>query len=147
VLTAVLLLTGLGFGPASMSYLLVAQEAVTFQQRGLVTSAITFFRSIGGALGIGVLGATFNALSRAELEKLAGSGVTPAMLLGSAGAGGAVLSAEVVARAQHVIAGGLTWVFVAMLGVVVVQLGVTFLMPSKRAGHAVSAREGLEAMG
>jgi hypothetical protein len=81
VLTAVLALTGFGFGFASMSYLLAAQEAVEWQQRGLVTSAITFFRSIGGALGVGVLGAMFNTISRHDLEKLAGQGVTPAKML------------------------------------------------------------------
>src|SRR5438552_4072870 len=59
VLTAVLLLSGLGFGPASMAYILAAQNAVTWQQRGIITSGIQFFRTIGGAVGIGVLGMVF----------------------------------------------------------------------------------------
>ena len=40
-----------------MSYLLAAQDAVQWQQRGIVTSSMQFFRTIGGAVGIGLLGA------------------------------------------------------------------------------------------
>jgi MFS family permease len=130
LLTAVLAVTGFGFGPTSMSALLSAQEAVGFQQRGLVTGAVTFFRSIGGALGVGLLGAMFNTVSDAELERLAG----PAMrdkLLDPHAVGG--LPAEVVAAAQGVIARSLTWVFVAMAAVAAAQLVVTFWMPRKQA--------------
>ena len=42
VLTCVLTVTGFGFGWASMSYLLGAQSAVEWQQRGIVTSGISF---------------------------------------------------------------------------------------------------------
>jgi hypothetical protein len=45
-----------------------------------------------------------------------------------------------------VIASGLTWVFVAMLGVVIVQLAVTTLMPARKCDHEVRASEGMEAM-
>jgi MFS family permease len=144
VLTAVLATAGLGFGPASMSYLLAAQEAVAFQQRGMITSSIAFFRSIGGALGVGVLGAMFNAITHADLQKLAASGVTPAKLLDPHTSG--ALPAGAVVEAQHVIAAGLTWVFVAMLAVAVVQLAVTTLMPSRKCDHPVRRTESMEAM-
>jgi MFS family permease len=146
-LTGILALTGFGFGFASMSYLLAAQEAVEWQQRGLVTSAITFFRSIGGALGVGVLGAMFNAISRHDLEKLAGQGITAAKLLDPHAAGSATaLSAGAAREAQRVIAGSLSWVFVAMAGAVVAQWVVTWLMPPRRCEHEVRAAEGLEAL-
>src|SRR5262245_39736674 len=48
ILAAVLVLAGLGFGSASMPYLLSAQHGVSWQQRGIATSAITFFRTMGG---------------------------------------------------------------------------------------------------
>jgi MFS family permease len=145
VLTGVLALAGLGFGPASMSYLLAAQEAVTFQQRGMITGSIAFFRSIGGALGVGILGAMFNTITHADLARLSGSGVTPAKLLDPHTSG--TLPAGAVVEAQRVIAGGLTWVFVAMLAVVVAQWGVTLLMPSRKCEHEVRRTEGMEAMG
>jgi MFS family permease len=60
LLTVALAITGFGFGPSSMSYLLGAQDAVAWQQRGIITSLVAFFRSIGGALGVGLLGAILN---------------------------------------------------------------------------------------
>ncbi|CAA9444408.1 MAG: Uncharacterized MFS-type transporter, partial [uncultured Phycisphaerae bacterium] len=74
VLVGVLLLAGLGFGPASMSYLLASQGAVGWQQRGIVTSGNQFFRTIGGAVGIGLLGMLFNVLAAARLEPLRAAG-------------------------------------------------------------------------
>jgi hypothetical protein len=144
VLTADLAVAGLGFGPASMAYLLAAQEAVTFQQRGMVTSSIAFFRSIGGALGVGILGAMFNTITHADLARLAGAGVTPARLLDPHTS--ADLPAHAVVQAQHVIAAGLTWVFVAMLAAVVIQLLVTTLMPSRKCDHPVRPTESMEAL-
>jgi hypothetical protein len=146
LITAILAVTGFGFGFASMSYLLAAQEAVEWQQRGLVTSAITFFRSIGGALGVGILGAMFNTISQHDLGQLAQQGITPAKLLDPHAAVGATLPPEAAANAQHVIARGLTWVFVAMAAAVIAQWLVTWLMPAKRCEHEVRAAEGLEAM-
>jgi MFS family permease len=143
-ITTILALTGFGFGFASMSYLLAAQEAVGFQQRGIVTSATTFFRSIGGALGVGVLGGVFNVLSHKDLAALAGLGVTPAKLLDPHTAGD--IPPEAAARAQHVIASGLTWVFIAMAAVTVAMFAVTFWMPARKCEHLIKASEGLEAM-
>ena len=68
MLTSVLLLSGLGFGPASMAYLLAAQDAVAWQQRGIITSGIQFFRTIGGAIGIGLMGMLFNMLIAPDLR-------------------------------------------------------------------------------
>ncbi len=47
--------------------LLAAQDAVEWQQRGLVTSGITFARNFGGALGVGLLGTLFNLAERREI--------------------------------------------------------------------------------
>jgi MFS family permease len=144
VLTTVLAFTGLGFGPASMSYLLAAQEAVTWQQRGVITSSIAFFRSIGGALGVGVLGAMFNAITQKDLQALAGSGVTAAKLLDPHTSG--TLPPAAVVQAQHAIAAGLTWVFITMAAVAVVQFLVTTMMPARRCDHPVRAAESMEAI-
>ena len=81
IITAVLSITGLGFGPSSMSYLLAAQDAANWQRRGIVTSSVQFFRTIGGAVGIGVLGALFNVLIRPGMASLESQGLKPAALL------------------------------------------------------------------
>jgi len=144
VLTGVLALTGFGFGPASMSYLLAAQDDVEWQQRGIVTSAVGFFRTIGGALGVGLLGAMFNAIVAKDLDRLRAAGVTPATLLDPHAS--TALPPALAADAHRTIAAGLTWVFVAMLVAVIVQWAITCLMPARSCNHTVKVSEGMEAM-
>ncbi len=144
-LTVVLAVTGFGFGPCSMSYLLSAQEAVGYHQRGIITANSTFFRSIGGAIGIGLMGGLFNTLVAPEMATLQRSGVNPGAILDPMLRRG--LDAKLVHEIGHVISSGLMWVFGAMLGAAVLQLLVTTLMPPRHASHKVSPTEGLEAMG
>lgn len=49
---------GLGMGPTSLSYILGVQNAVPWGRRGAATATVIFFRTIGGALGVGALGAS-----------------------------------------------------------------------------------------
>jgi MFS family permease len=127
-MTAVLAFTGFGLGPSSMSYLLAAQNSVTWQQRGVATGAIQFFRSIGGAVGIGVLGALFNVLIRDDFVKLESQGIKPSTLLDPHASG--AISPEVLQHARHAIASGLMWVFAAMMVVAIIQFIVTAMMSS-----------------
>ncbi len=145
VLTGVLAITGLGFGPASMSFLLAAQNAVEWQQRGVVTSAVQFYRTIGGAVGIGVLGGMFNGLTHRDMVRLANEGATPAKLLDPKFR--VTLSPEVIHAVERMICGGLLWVFIAMLLFAVAQVFVTLLIPAKKADHKISRAEPLEALG
>lgn len=143
-LTAVLAITGFGLGPASMSFLLGAQDAVGWQQRGVVTSMVQFTRTMGGAVGIGVAGALFNLLTRPEMEKLRTTGVTPGMLLDPEARGG--LSADAMGEVQRMIAGALIWVFVMMAAVAILQCAVVLRMPRRRtADHPIGPAEALEA--
>lgn len=140
VITLVLTITGFGFGPASMAYLLAAQDAVSWQQRGIVTSGVSFFRTMGGALGIGLMGALFNTLSRDDLARLAAKGVKPAAALDPHLQKN--LPPEATALIQHAISSGLIYVFLAMAVIAAVQFGVTFLMPPKKHVAAASMRSG-----
>jgi len=54
--TAALIVAGMGMGPASLSFILAVQHAVSWGQRGVATGAVIFFRTIGGAIGVGLLG-------------------------------------------------------------------------------------------
>jgi MFS family permease len=144
MITAVLAITGFGFGPTSMSFLISAQEAVEYQQRGGVTSAISFFRTMGGAVGIGVLGALFNILVAPAMNNLRSHGIKPADLLTPHAQSS--VPPELLAGAQHAIGTSLTWVFVTMLLVSTVLWGVTRLMPSRKSSHRISAREAMEAV-
>jgi MFS family permease len=144
ILTAALAVTGFGFGPASMSYLLSAQDSVAWQQRGIVTSSVQFFRTIGGAVGIGLLGALFNLLIRPHLAQLQALGITPRALLDPMSRKG--LSPESLRSIGSMISGGLIWVFVAMLLFAMIGIAVSCLMSRKKSDHAISRTEALEAM-
>jgi hypothetical protein len=53
-----LAVAGTGMGPTSLSFILAVQHEVSWGQRGVATGAATFLRTIGGAIGVGLLGAT-----------------------------------------------------------------------------------------
>ena len=47
---------GAGLGPSSMSQVLAIQNVVEERQRGVATSLVPFFRTIGGSIGVGAMG-------------------------------------------------------------------------------------------
>ena len=66
---------GLGLGCVIQVLVLAVQNAVDYKDLGVATSGATVFRSIGGTVGVAVLGSIFNRLV-AELKSVfpAGSG-------------------------------------------------------------------------
>ncbi len=62
-------LIGLGLGFSSTATLIAAQNAVGWEQRGVVTAAVQFTRTIGGTLGIAILGALLNAQLAPTLQQ------------------------------------------------------------------------------
>jgi MFS family permease len=76
---------GLGMGMVMQVLVVAVQNAVPYSQLGVATSTATFFRTIGGAFGVSVLGAVFNTgllsqlrahASAAQLKVLSGGNVT-----------------------------------------------------------------------
>lgn len=63
-----MVLLGVGLGVAMPIYTLIAQNAFPIQRLGVVTAATTFFRSIGGTVGIAVLGTLVNSRFRADYQ-------------------------------------------------------------------------------
>lgn len=55
---AAMVVIGMGMGPTSLSYILGVQHEVNWGRRGVATGAVTFVRTMGGALGVGLLGAS-----------------------------------------------------------------------------------------
>lgn len=66
---------GVGMGPTSLSYILAVQNAVDWGRRGAATGAVIFFRTMGGALGVGALGATLGFELASRLATPAGAGI------------------------------------------------------------------------
>ena len=64
-----ILVFGLGLGLFMQVLTLVVQNAVPMKQMGVATSSVTFFRSMGGAIGASALGAVLTAGIAAELPR------------------------------------------------------------------------------
>lgn len=52
-------ITGIGIGPTLSVFTIVVQNAVPFGKLGVATSNLTFFRQIGGSVGLAVAGTVF----------------------------------------------------------------------------------------
>jgi len=107
---------GLGMGVTAAPTLIAAQSAVGWQQRGVVTGANMFFRSLGSSVGVAAFGAVVNAT------------------LGAASLEGADVGAGPLTQAVH-------HVFVATLAVSVLLLVAVLCMPhgDRSAGAATTA--------
>lgn len=63
-----MIVMGLGLGIAQPLYTLIVQNAFPPQRMGVVTSATTFFRSIGGTLGVAIFGTIVNNRFSSEYQ-------------------------------------------------------------------------------
>ncbi len=75
VVAAYMVVVGLGVGLVMQVLVVVVQNSVDYSQLGTATSTATFFRTIGGAFGVSVLGAVFSNRLLSDLK-----GAPPAVL-------------------------------------------------------------------
>jgi MFS family permease len=68
---------GAGLGPSSLAQVLAIQHVAPERQRGVATSLVPFFRTVGGSIGVGALGGVFAAGAASRL----GSGIEAASRL------------------------------------------------------------------
>ena len=81
-------ITGAGIGPTLSVFTIVVQNAVPFNQLGVATSNLTFFRQIGGSVGLAITGTVFGSRLVAELPgQLTAAGVPAQAVSQLAGAG------------------------------------------------------------
>jgi EmrB/QacA subfamily drug resistance transporter len=62
-------ITGLGIGPTFAVFTIIVQNAVPWQQLGVATSNLTFFRQIGGVIGLSLAGTVFGSTFRTEAPR------------------------------------------------------------------------------
>jgi MFS family permease len=67
---AYMVVMGIGLGIAQPLYTLIVQNAFPQERLGVVTSATTFFRSIGGTIGVAVFGTIVNNRFASEYQAL-----------------------------------------------------------------------------
>jgi len=81
-------ITGLGIGPTLSVYTIVVQNAVPFRQLGVATSNLTFFRQIGGSVGLAVTGTIFGSRLVEELPGQLTAARVPAQVVSQFSAAG-----------------------------------------------------------
>jgi MFS family permease len=125
-----LALMGFGMGFSIPAFLIAVQSAVERRKLGTATSTLQFSRSIGGALGIGIMGAV---LSSALAASLTAAGVDPGSVSinGLLEGGGATVDASL----RDALSAGVRGVFMVAFIASALGLGVTLLAPRGRIGE------------
>ncbi|WP_327419321.1 MDR family MFS transporter [Streptomyces sp. NBC_01233] len=142
-------LTGLGLGMMMQNLVLATQNQVAPEDLGAASSVVTFFRSLGGAMGVSALGAVMaNRVTHYVQDGLAALG-PKAAALGSGTAGGGIpdldkLPAPVREVIESAYGHGVGDVFLyaapfALLGLVLVVFIREVALKSKPAAHAPAA--------
>jgi EmrB/QacA subfamily drug resistance transporter len=101
------LLIGVGLGLSATPSLIAAQSSVGYAERGVVTGANMFSRSIGSAVGVAVFGAIANAVLAGRGSAAATNSASSAVFLGVLVAGVLTVGAAALmppVRAEHAVA-------------------------------------------
>jgi len=108
MLWAWMFLTGLGIGPAFSVLTIVVQSVVPFERLGVATSNLTFFRQIGGSVGLAIVGTLFaNGFASQLPAQLAASGVPPDAVTALTGSGSADQFTQVGVSVRSALGAGL----------------------------------------
>jgi hypothetical protein len=67
IATRNMIVVGIGLGATMPIFILVVQNALPYRMLGVSTAAIQFFRSVGGTMGVAVMGSLVNSSFSAEL--------------------------------------------------------------------------------
>jgi MFS family permease len=124
-------ITGVGMGLSSTTLLVVIQGAVEWRRRAVATGLVQFSRTIGGAIGVGVMGGVLTAFvgaaSSAILDPVARSTV----------------SAQAAAAARDSLASGLDVTYWLMfVAAALACLLAVRTMPDVSLGHELAAGAG-----
>jgi len=71
---------GIGMGFLMQTTMLISQNSVDYANLGVASSTATFFRSIGGAVGVSLFGGVFNQRLTTGLPSIASANIDPATL-------------------------------------------------------------------
>lgn len=150
----IIIIMGFGLGTTFPTFTIAVQNAVPHGVLGVVTSASQFYRSIGGTLGLAILGAALASRFAAGLstslspavrqaipaDLLSGLEATPQALIdpdaltrlretiSQAGPQGADLTDQVLLGLREALASAISDIFVIVLAVMIVALAVTLLL-------------------
>ncbi len=126
-----LLLIGLGMGFTSSAFVIAVQNAVPWGQRGVATATNQFFRTIGGSVGVAVLGAVL--VARWAEGAVAGEGGRGRSSVLLDPERRAALPPDVLASMQSSLADALHVVFVLVAALTVLVFLTVLFFPKGRA--------------
>jgi EmrB/QacA subfamily drug resistance transporter len=113
-------LIGAGLGPSSLSQVLAIQNVVEERRRGVATSLVPFFRTVGGSLGVGALGG------------ILATGLTRRMGAAADSAGSLLTEGHVPREMRLALEQSLLPVFAVLLALALVNLAVTSRFSDQR---------------
>ncbi len=119
VISAACGLIGAGLGPSSLSQVLAIQSVVEERQRGVATSLVPFFRTVGGALGVGALGG------------ILATGLTRRLGAAAESSGSLLTEGHVPREMRLALEQSLLPVFAVLLALALVNLAVTSRFPDR----------------
>ncbi len=141
IITAMILI-GSGFGLASTAYTLSVQNAVPWNLRGVVTASSQFFRTIGGTIGVAVLGTILNAQMALLFSPIfAHFAAVVAHLPRNISAANVLLTPQLratlpgnfLSQLQGALSHSLLWVYAVMFVLAIIGLVAMFWMPGGKA--------------
>jgi EmrB/QacA subfamily drug resistance transporter len=118
---------GLGLGFASNATLIAAQNAVGWERRGVVTASVQFTRTMGGTLGIAILGAILNARLAPTLRQ--GGAADVNALLDPTARGN--LAADALAFIQRGLASSLMQVYLIIAVIAALGVACACFLPNR----------------
>jgi hypothetical protein len=138
---------GVGMGFSITPFLIAVQSAVRKQEMGTATSTLQFSRSLGGAIGVSVMGAV---LSLSLSANLSASGLHPdavalGNLLNPIGQAATGAATAMDAALRPALAGAIQNVFVVAFVAALLGLIVTSFAPRGRVAQLVEERSGGDA--
>jgi EmrB/QacA subfamily drug resistance transporter len=144
---------GLGLGFSSTSYLISIQNAVPWRRRGIATSSIVFFRTVGGSIGVAVMGALLNislgSRYEAAVEKVSAGDAGLARLLADPNALLQPALREQIPDASYAelassLAAALSPTFWVLFALAVTALGLAAFFPGGQAKDLVNREDEYE---
>ena len=144
LIIALLVLVGLGLGFTSSAFVIAIQNAVPWSQRGVATATSQFSRTIGGSIGVAVLGAVLAAQWASRTAARGVPDVDRSALLDPDRRAG--IPAEALAATQGALADALHSVFLLVTALTVLVFLAVLFFPKGRAEDlaADSARDATE---
>jgi EmrB/QacA subfamily drug resistance transporter len=138
------LVVGFGMGFMTSALIISLQNAVEWRYRGVATASFQFFRTIGGAISVAIMGALLNSNLSARYAEVPGvpEGADSQTLLNAAARSS--LPADVIDGMQRALASTLHEVYFIVVAAAVIAFGLALLFPRGSADSLAVTGSGAE---